>query len=319
MLRLADACAPGNKKHNNGQTHHSMQRPLLLWVRVLSGRESAVSRQIAEEFFRVEVCPNFVSARAWTKRFSPQVVCWEFEEVSAGALRAMRDFKLANPSVPLLMLTAQHSEALAVWAFRSRVWNYLTKPVAVSELRANFSTLAQVGAENRGANRGPERALRQLRALLPQEFVQQSAATSLQASVARVERHYAEKLRQATLAAGCGMSASAFSRAFKAEYGVTFSDYLIRFRISQACALLRRGTHSTTAAGLAVGFDDASHFARAFRKLMGTSPSAYKRQSARWRANSVRHDVSAHADAPQLPAVEQLDTDEGKPPAAPDR
>ncbi len=93
-----------------------------------------------------------------------------------------------------------------------------------------------------------------------------------------VERYYPGKLRQAAVAAHCGMSTSAFSRAFKAEYGLTFSDYLMRFRIGQACCLLRLGTHTATTAGLAVGFDDASHFARAFRKLMGTSPSSYRRQ-----------------------------------------
>jgi AraC-like DNA-binding protein/ActR/RegA family two-component response regulator len=254
-----------------------MQRPLLLWVRVVTGRASAFSRGLAEEYFRVEVCPNFVSARAWTKRFSPQLVCWDFEDVDAGALRAMRDFIVANPSLPVLMLTVRHSEALAVWAFRARVWNYLTKPVTVSELRANFSMLADLGIDKHGH----DRPLRQPRALLPQEFIVQVADTSLQGVVARVERHYAQKIRQATLAADCGMTTSAFSRAFKAEYGVTFRDYLMRFRISQACHLLRLGQHSATAAGLAVGFEDASHFARAFRKLMGVSPLDYKRQSAR--------------------------------------
>jgi AraC-like DNA-binding protein len=258
-----------------------MQRPLLLWIRVVTGRASAFSRGLAEEYFRVEVCPNFVSARAWTKRFSPQLVCWDFEDVDAGALRAMRDFIVANPSLPVLMLTVQHSEALAVWAFRARVWNYLTKPITVSELRANFSMLAELGCDRQGH----ERALRQPRALLPQEFTAQPTDTSLQTAVARVERHFGQKIRQAALAADCGMSTSAFSRAFKAEYGMTFRDYLMRFRISQACHLLRLGQHSATSAGLAVGFEDASHFARAFRKMMGVSPLVYKRQSGRPHGN----------------------------------
>lgn len=304
------------QKAQPGRLYGSMQRPLLLWVRVLTGRENPVSRAIAEEYFRVEVCPNFASARAWTKRFSPQVVCWDFEGVDAGVLRAMRDFKAAHPSLPVLMLTAQHSEALAVWVFRARVWNYLTKPVAVSELRANFSMLAELGTQKPGA----ERRLRQPRALFPQEFMPQSAATSLQAVVAQVERHYAEKLRQAALAAQCGLSTSAFSRAFKAEYGLTFREYLMRLRIRQACHLLHLGTHSATAAGLAVGFDDASHFARAFRKLTGMSPLLYKRQSARARERSAGPRPSLDGLLtnlqPAAPPLEPADTDEGRSPAA---
>jgi AraC-like DNA-binding protein len=290
-----------------------MQRPLLLWVRVLTGRENPVSRAIAEEYFRVEVCPNFASARAWTKRFSPQVVCWDFEGVDAGVLRAMRDFKLAHPSLPVLMLTAQHSEALAVWAFRARVWNYLTKPVAVSELRANFSMLAELRSEKPGTERRP----RQPRALLPQELV--PATTTLQAVVARVERHYPDKLRQSALAAECRLSTSAFSRAFKAEYGMTFREYLMRLRIRQACQLLRLGTQSATTAGMAVGFEDASHFARAFRKLMGMSPLVYKRQTARTRAKSERHHHpplgGPLADLrPPPPPLEPAEMSEGAPP-----
>ena len=304
------------QKAQPGPAYRSKQRPLLLWVRVLTGRENPVSRAIAEEYFRIEVCPNFTSARAWTKRFSPQVVCWDFEGVDAGVLRAMRDFKAAHPSLPVLMLTAQHSEALAVWVFRARVWNYLTKPVPVSELRANFSMLAELRAEKPGTERRP----RQPRALLPQEFLPQSGTKSLQAVVAQVERQYAEKLRQAALAAQYGLSTSAFSRAFKAEYGVTFREYLMRLRIRQACQLLRLGTHSATAAGLAVGFDDASHFARAFRKLTGMAPLLYKRQSARARERSVPHRPSLEgflADLqPKAPPLEQPDTKEARSPVA---
>ena len=256
-----------------------MERLRLLWIRVADGCESAASRAIAEEYFAVGVCPNIAAAQAWVRRFAPQVVCWEFEEAHAAALRAMRDFKIANPSLPLLMLTTQHSETLAVWAFRTRVWNYLVKPVATNELRANFSILTELVRDDQG----PSRSVRSVRDLLPGDLAADSSAErvpALQAAVKQVERHYAEKLRQAAVAAQCGMSASRFSRAFKAEYGLTFSDCLMRFRIGRACRLLRQGSHSATTAGLAVGFEDASHFARAFRKLLGTSPSAYQRQGS---------------------------------------
>jgi AraC-like DNA-binding protein len=254
-----------------------MERPGLLWVRSLHGCESTVSMAVAEEYFSINVCPSARSAQQLAQRLASKAVCWEFEEAHPAPLRAMRAFKAANPSLPLLMLTTQHSEELAIWAFRARVWNYLAKPVATSELRANFSTLAQLVRERHG----PSRSVRFVGALLPDDLDSNLAAPQvalLKTAVLQVERHYAEKLRQATVATHCGMSSCRFSRAFKTAYGVTFSDYLMRFRIARACRLLRQGTHSATTAGLAVGFDDASHFARAFRKLLGTSPSVYQRQ-----------------------------------------
>jgi AraC-like DNA-binding protein len=254
-----------------------MERPRLLWVRALNGCESKVARALADEYFSVTESPSVRLAPIWAQRVASQVVCWEFEEAQALQLRAMRDFKVAHPSIPLLMLTTQHSEELAVWAFRARVWNYLVKPVAASELRANFNTMAQMVLDNRG----PPRSVRFVRALLPNDVdsnQESPRVLSVKAAVEQVERHFAEKLRQTTVAASCGMSSCRFSRAFKAAYGLTFSEYLIRFRINRACQLLRQGSHSATGAGLAVGFEDPSHFARAFRKLLGISPSSYQRQ-----------------------------------------
>jgi AraC-like DNA-binding protein len=293
-----------------------MERLRLLWIRVADGCEIAASRAIAEEYFTVGVCPNIAAAPSWLRRFGPQVVCWEFEEAHAAALRAMRDFKLANPSLPVLMLTTQHSETLAVWAFRMRVWNYLIKPVATNELRANFAILSELVRDAQG----PSRSLRSVRDLLPGDVAADSSAVRvpvLQAAVKEVERRYNDKLRQAAVAATCGMSPSSFSRAFKAEYGLTFSGYLRRFRIERACRLLRQGSHSATTAGLAVGFEDASHFARAFRQLLGTSPSSYQRQqSAIAPLNERRRrsrEVAARRVRAALPAERRATTFEPAP------
>jgi len=254
-----------------------VKRPRLLWIQAIDDCASEAPRAIAEDYFEIEGCTGLDSAQSATERFGPQVVCCEFEHTQASQLRAMRAFKLANPSLPLLMLTSQHSEALAVWAFRARVWNYLVKPVPTNELRSNFSILARLISATVGRT---SRRIEAVGALLPAEIVStlEGSGSPLQAVRAHVEQNYAQKLRQADVAVSCGMSISSFSRAFKAEFGLTFSDYLMRYRIGRACQLLRDGSHSATSAGVAVGFDDASHFARAFRNLLGMSPSVYQRQ-----------------------------------------
>src|SRR5262245_16068507 len=121
-----------------------MKRPRLLWVRVAEENATAVPRKVAEEYFEFEVCSGIEAAQESVQRFAPHVVCFDFEHTHAHQLRAMRDFKRLNPSLPLLMLTTQHSEAIAVWAFRVRVWNFLVKPARTSELRANFDVLARL-------------------------------------------------------------------------------------------------------------------------------------------------------------------------------
>jgi AraC-like DNA-binding protein/ActR/RegA family two-component response regulator len=251
-----------------------MSRPRLLWVDNTFGCASQVPRTAAEAHFEVSDRVPVAEAQAAVRSISPSVVCFEFEHPDAAGLRALRDFKIANPSLPLLMLTTQHSEALAVWAFRVRVWNYLTKPVAASELAANFAMLARIALEERG----PSRAVRAVGALMPPDAkaTEKPRESPLRCALQHVENNFGRKLRQSSVAASAGMSSSAFSHAFKAEFGITFSQYLARYRISRACRLLHEGTHSITTVGQAVGFDDASHFARTFRALLGTSPSRFK-------------------------------------------
>ena len=59
--------------------------------------------------------------------------------------RASRD---DHPALPILMLTDTHSEELAVWAMRTRVWNYLVKPVPLRELKSNLETTGQAAASS---------------------------------------------------------------------------------------------------------------------------------------------------------------------------
>jgi AraC-like DNA-binding protein/ActR/RegA family two-component response regulator len=277
---------------STGRTGYQMQRPRLLWVRVAQFAAADVPRATAEDYFELEVCDGIGSADAAAHQFAPHVVCFDFENPHADQLRAMRDFKRQHPSLPLLMLTTQHSEGLAVWAFRVRVWNFLVKPVRTSELRANFDVLARLVSDNHG----PARAARCVGTMMPEDVVGSSgppAVPMLDTALKQVEREYASKLRQSAVAAGCGMSVCAFSRAFKAQFGLTFREYLLRYRIGRACELLRQGAASATDVGLAVGFEDASHFARAFRRVLGISPSVFQRRETSAAPTTARRNRAA--------------------------
>lgn len=73
-----------------------------------------------------------------------------------------------------------------------------------------------------------------------------------------------------------GLSRSHFSALFFQHSGLTPMDYLIRARISQACRLLDLtglGIHEVAAK---VGYADPYYFSRAFKKVAGCSPKAYR-------------------------------------------
>lgn len=67
-------------------------------------------------------------------------------------------------------------------------------------------------------------------------------------------------------------------RCFKKAQGLTPFAYLLRLRLEQARALIRRG-RPLTAVALETGFSDQSHLTRKFKYFYGITPGEYRRQS----------------------------------------
>ena len=53
------------------------------------------------------------------------------------------------------------------------------------------------------------------------------------------------------------------------------NEYLIRYRIGKAAALLESGRLTVGEAAFSAGFSDQLYFSRVFRKYMGVPPSHY--------------------------------------------
>ena len=80
------------------------------------------------------------------------------------------------------------------------------------------------------------------------------------------------------LAAECGLSASHFSRAFKASTGMTPSAWLQQRRLEAALRLLQSSAMPLATVALACGFADQSHLTRVFKRAYGVPPGEWRRR-----------------------------------------
>ena len=69
-----------------------------------------------------------------------------------------------------------------------------------------------------------------------------------------------------------------FLKKFKSEVGTTPVNYLRRLRINQSKKLLINSEFNITQIACTVGFQSVHHFSNVFKKLVGMSPSEYKKQ-----------------------------------------
>jgi AraC family transcriptional regulator len=95
--------------------------------------------------------------------------------------------------------------------------------------------------------------------------------------IAYIEEHLAEPISLEVLAGLVGLSACYLCRAFGQSFGMPPLRYQLSQRIERAKALLANYAASVTDVGITVGFNDASAFCTAFRKVTGLTPSAYRR------------------------------------------
>ncbi len=84
-----------------------------------------------------------------------------------------------------------------------------------------------------------------------------------------------ETLNLQELADAAGCSPSYLSRTFSAATGLTLSQYHRKLRIERAAELLAAGRCNVSEAAVEVGYQSLSHFSKAFREVMGCTPSAY--------------------------------------------
>lgn len=76
-----------------------------------------------------------------------------------------------------------------------------------------------------------------------------------------------------------GLSQFHFIRAFKNSVGLSPYQYVLSERVSRATALLSKRNLSVVDVAVAVGFGDASQLNRVFRKLIGVTPTAFRREN----------------------------------------
>ena len=92
-----------------------------------------------------------------------------------------------------------------------------------------------------------------------------------------IDRHYAEDLTIAQLAAHVPTSPSTLHRQFQRIMGITPGDYLTTIRLNAARQLLETTDRLITDIAQSVGFYDHSHFTKAFKKARGLTPGEYRR------------------------------------------
>jgi AraC family transcriptional regulator of arabinose operon len=121
-------------------------------------------------------------------------------------------------------------------------------------------------------------------------------------TVGYMQRHLAEPIGVAELAALVNLSPSRFRHLFGAQTGLGPGQYLQRLRLRRARLLIERTFLSVKEVMALVGYNDPSHFSKDFRRYHGLSPSALRGRGV---ATPLPRAPGASVDPPLVRRIRQ--------------
>ncbi len=254
---------------------NSANKPFLLWLDLTHDRSTG---ELIAQFNSTCDCrlaqEPVLSGREQGQQID--MICMHFDRPDALGLNQLLEVKRSAPSIPITMFTVQHSEELAVWAMRARVWEYMLLPLSAAEKSRYLHALEQLCELRRNANGQSRKPLVEHYPSLPGSIRLTAGHQKHQAlnkELQYIDQHFREIIDQKELALRCGMTPFRFSRLFKEVNGIGFMDYILNKRMEFAKELLDNSQMPITSIGYEVGFKDPSYFARAFKQFAGCTPS----------------------------------------------
>jgi YesN/AraC family two-component response regulator len=192
-------------------------------------------------------------------------------------LQAIEEIRKFSPDSYISILTAYTDFRFAQRAISLNVYEYMLKPIKPSDFKVVLKRMMESAEDARSREKAntaqiaPEPIVKSSRSSAQQSFVDES--------VRYIQKHFKERLTLQMVASRVYMNAQYFSRVFKRETGVTFTEYVNTLKIQYACKLLETTNYPAYRISSECGFTDPSYFNRVFFAQMNMTPKKYKKLS----------------------------------------
>ncbi|WP_205700234.1 response regulator [Erysipelothrix sp. HDW6A] len=191
--------------------------------------------------------------------------------------------KLPRHTYAVIIISGHSEFSYAKKAIEYGVSEYLLKPLDHDELVQSLHRAIQDIEMRRSYEVKSDEAEIVYQALKPHNDIE---STTLQMALKYIQDNYNEKITLDDLRQHTGRSVTLINNRFQKFLGMTFNDYLTRFRIQKAIELMQEGNLHLYEIAEDIGFNDYKYFNQVFQKIIGTSPKIVLTYFARVNAES---------------------------------
>lgn len=189
-------------------------------------------------------------------------------------INLLKEIKTRRPDIPVVFLTEESSEEIAIKTFKAGAREFFKKPVNFDEFKKRLNDILIL------KRRAKERRYPFSDLEISKLF--DSLETHMPENIFRViyflNEHLDQKLSILDMAREAGLSRFHFCRTFKKYTGKSPKKFLCMMRLEKAKRLLQDSGKSVSEISVEVGFDDLSNFIRYFKKYTGVTPSRYRKE-----------------------------------------
>lgn len=213
---------------------------------------------------QIFVAENGQTALELFERERPGVVITDIKMPGMDGLELTRRIKALEPDTLVILLTGFADFEYARSGIRAGVYEYMLKPVNIEELIACVRR-GIVESESDEAE--------------PQDELDTAAYSPwVRSAIEYIHQRYAYDITLERVAEHVNKTPNYFSGVFKKETGVSFSQFLNRYRIKKAMELLSDVSMHVYEVGEHVGYRAYDHFVRKFVGHTGETPTAYRKR-----------------------------------------
>lgn len=263
-------------------------------IRLLIADDEKLEREALAELVQrrferevvLEMAENGRKAADTAVLWGADLILMDIEMPGMSGLDAARAVLAQRPSCRVIFVTAYSLFQYAHEAVHLGACDYLLKPVDPDELEASVRrAMRQIETERKleelaAARPQPEQTETEEEAEDAPEESENSQTALVMAHVRRyLEDNYMFDLSLDSVGEILHISPAYLSAQFKKYQKMNFLDCLTELRINAAKELLADPFRSSAEVASMVGYEDASYFARAFKKRTGMTPTQYRRQT----------------------------------------
>ena len=195
----------------------------------------------------------------------PDILFTDIRMPGQSGLTMLAGLRSEFPNMQVTVMTGYRDFSYAQEAIRLGVTRFLLKPTKMAEINEALEAMTAKLKELSAQTEEPE-----------EEKPQGAGSFLVDSAVSYMREHYQEKLTLQEVADKCYVSQWHLSKLLNKYMEMSFYDILNSIRIENAKRLLEDPGLKIGQIGEMVGYADAAHFTRTFKKLEGINANEYR-------------------------------------------